>query len=56
MQKNIKVVCISKSDNVFDTYEEVKKLSLISLAFKCDISKITHTFETLSSIDLLEEK
>ena len=53
--KKYKVVCISKSDNVFDTYEEVKKLSPNSLALKCDISKITHTFETLSSIDLLEE-
>ena len=50
--KHYQVVCISKSDNVFDTLEIVKKNNSESIALKTDISDIVNTKKLLSKIDL----
>lgn len=53
--KKYKIICISKSENVFQTLDIVKTNSPNSSAYQCDISDLSTTFETLSKIDLSNE-
>ncbi len=50
--KYYQVICISKSDNVFDTLEIVRKNNPNSVALKADISNLQNTKKLLNDIDL----
>ena len=50
--KKYKVICISKSKNVFQTLDMIKDISPNSKAYQCDISELEETSETLSKLNL----
>ena len=50
--KKYKVICISKSKNVFQTLDMIKDISPNSKAYQCDISELPETSETLSKLNL----
>jgi|MDTB01.2.fsa_nt_gb short-subunit dehydrogenase len=53
--QNYKIICLSKSDNVFDTYDLIKPKSPNSYAIKVDISDLNETTKKIQSLKLNNE-